>query len=68
MRYVYSENEPIEKAPPRQDRDYLVIINKKTGFPEVAQTIVSEGIWFVYLVRDGVMYVLSPYDWEIAWP
>lgn len=75
MRYLYSENEPIEKHPPRQTGEPIVIINKRTGMPEIGYFV--EG-WFymvrdksrdkVILRKDGHNYKLSPHYWEIAWP
>jgi len=67
MRYIYTENEPIERHPPRSLGERLVVINKKTGFPEVA--IIREALNGGYiLTAENYSFELSPHYWEIAWP
>lgn len=68
MRYVYSENEPIEKHPPRKSGDLIVVINKKTGFPEIGIVGCLGSVFGVLGVYGNKYYQYDPYYWEIAWP
>lgn len=64
MRLIYSENEPIEKHPPRQEGEYIVIINKKTHLPCIGKIWGSE----VLIEGENYFFIASPHYWEIAWP
>lgn len=69
MRMVYSENEPIEKHPPRKLGDLVVVINKQTGFPEIAKVALNGyDQQVLYFTENGYSFNISPYHWEIAWP
>ena len=63
-RQIYSENEPIEKHPPRIIGDNLVVINKITGYPCIG-TLTKNGIAITF---NGIACYVSSNYWEIAWP
>lgn len=66
MRYIYAENERIERSPPRKNGDPIVIISKHTGFPEVGKW--SNELGVMLYSGDGGWFKVSPDYWEIAWP